>query len=74
MRVKTYEDAYACKYHGYVPGPRKGAGRDTEGSPLAGIALHRCVVRMYMYYFRVRKRYKGIIPRGERPRAKRDVV
>lgn len=46
---------------------REGHGRESTRRDCTAL-------RMYMYYFRLRKRYKGIIPRSERPRAKRDVV
>lgn len=59
--------------HASTTGTCRGQGRmqgGTEWSPLAGIAA----AHMYIRSFRLRKRDKGFIPRGERPRAKGDAV
>lgn len=63
--------------HASTTGTCQGQGR-VQGGTRKGTHSQGCTaLHMYLkytHYFRVGKRYKGIIPRGERPRAKRDVV
>lgn len=60
--------------HASTTGTSQGQGR-VQGGTRKGVHSQGCTaLHMYAHYFRVGKRYKGIICRPERARAKRDVV
>lgn len=60
--------------HASTTGTCQGQGK-VQGGRRKGVHSQGCTaLHMYIYYFRAGERYKGILSRGERPRAKRDVV